>query len=137
VNNIITKMPSLRRSGTLFIALCSISAILGRNWSDRSGWASNRVPTSNTQVTINSGETVVIDTNANAGRVIVRGTLRCDSNKDTSIQADMIIVEGSAALFECGTASNPHRRKFEVILVGPTGGDPSEGRVIQVDNNAK
>jgi cell migration-inducing and hyaluronan-binding protein len=78
-------------------------------------------------VTIEVGETVVIDRDAEVGLLVVRGTLRCAEGVRAEIRAEGVLVAGSGARFECGAESARFTGRLRVVLGGDRALDEAHG----------
>ncbi len=78
-------------------------------------------------VTIEAGQTVVIDGDAELGLLVVRGSLRCLDGARAEVRAEGVLVEGSGGRLECGTESARFTGRLEVLLRGDRAIDEALG----------
>jgi hypothetical protein len=94
----------------------------GSRWSDPATWG-GAVPAAGAKIKIAAGQTVVLDTaTANLAALVIEGQLIADADKDVAITADYVLVAGSGALLQIGSAEKPFTRRATITL---TGSDPS------------
>ncbi|MEO0525876.1 MAG: G8 domain-containing protein, partial [Bacteroidota bacterium] len=101
-----------------------IALLAQENWSDPNTWNSGQVPTSNENVVIPAGKTIILDINTpDLGNLAIDGKLIF---KDThlNLSAETILVRG---LLQIGTADNPFQNKATVTLTGPKLDEPIFG----------
>lgn len=68
-------------------------------------------------ITIEEGQTVLMDTAYDLGQVNVRGTLKCaDYSSNIKLQTTGILVYGEGAKLECGTKESPFSGNFSIKL---------------------
>jgi cell migration-inducing and hyaluronan-binding protein len=78
-------------------------------------------------VTIEAGQDVVIDGDAELDLLVVRGALRCLEGVSAVVRVEGVLVEGSAARFECGSESARFTGRLEVLIGGDRAIDEALG----------
>jgi G8 domain len=77
-------------------------------------------------VVIQTGTVATLDADVSPKTLTVYGTLRCAADRDLSISAKWIIVDGG--LLECGEEKSPFTKNLTITLQG----EPSEESVVRV-----
>jgi hypothetical protein len=86
------------------------------NWSSAGTWSTGTVPDANSIVYIAPGKTVTVNTTtAAAKRVRADGTLRFQSNVNTQLSVDTIVI-GCEGTYEMGTNAAPITASAKVIF---------------------
>ena len=83
------------------------------NWSDPSTWGGT-LPDETTPVVIPKDKRVVLDQNARAKNIIVRGTLEVADTGDYALDTGWLLVDGGA--FKVGTPERPFKNKFTFTI---------------------
>ncbi len=96
------------------------TAVTSGPWSSPATWG-GALPSPEEDVLIPSGTTVSLDVSTECGAITVEGRLQ-DAPADVELVCDSLFVQGSAAIFEAGTATSRHTRQLTLTLKG----DPSE-----------
>jgi hypothetical protein len=92
-----------------------------RLWSTSSGWKSGRVPQAGDNVTIPSGDVVVLDIDPpQLLYILVQGRLIFDQNSNRVLQASYIEVRGGS--FEIGSPSEPFSYTAVIQFMEPAVG---------------
>ncbi|QLG45720.1 G8 domain-containing protein [Costertonia aggregata] len=101
----------------LFFIIISPLSIFGQeSWSNPSTWPNGNVPSTNENVTIPEGKTVVLDTSTpNLGSLTINGNL-IFKDIDLSLSARWIMVHG---LLQIGTEEIPFQSNATITLTGP------------------
>ncbi|MFD2588866.1 G8 domain-containing protein [Croceitalea marina] len=101
----------------LFILLISVGTGYAQTyWSNPSSWPNGKVPSTNENVIISNGKTIILDTSTpNLGSLIVNGKLIFEDS-DVTLTARWIMVHG---LLQIGTKENPFQSKATITLNGP------------------
>ncbi|MCX6181744.1 MAG: Ig-like domain-containing protein, partial [Bacteroidetes bacterium] len=97
------------------IYAAAISSKASGNWSSPSTWNGGVLPGANDEVTISSGNTVLLDMNVSVSSISVTGTLNADLTKNLSITTRFIMVHGA---FNWGTELNPYTKIGIITLTG-------------------
>ena len=98
---------------TAFVDALHLEKLL--DWQSTATWGGTR-PNSNHTVTIKAGSVVVMNGNMSAKRITVNGQLVAAQNRDITITTHNIMVMGSNALMEMGSALTPYTRKATLTL---------------------
>lgn len=83
-------------------------------WSDSATWPGNIIPDETTPVIIEKNQRVVIDTNAYAQNIIVRGTLEVQDSGDLELTTGWLLVDGG--VFKVGSVESPFQNKFTLTI---------------------
>lgn len=90
----------------------------GQRWSDPATWGGS-VPATGASVRVPPGKTIVLDTRTAAlSALVVEGELVADPAADVSITSDYVLVAGSGAKLQIGTADQPYTRQATITLTG-------------------
>ena len=106
----------------LFIAFQTVgmaldkTAVLTGPWSSASTWG-GVLPGVEDDVVIPAGITVTLNTDVECGGISVGGRLEVE-RADRTLLCDSLVVQGSGAVFEVGTATNRFLQKFTLTLKG-------------------
>jgi hypothetical protein len=106
----------------LFIALQAVgvaqdkTAVLPGSWSSPATWG-GALPGVEDDVIIPAGISVTLNANVECGGITVAGRLEVE-RADRTLICDSLFVQGSAAVFEVGTATNRFLQKFTLTLKG-------------------
>ena len=96
------------------IGTCVAAQAQETRWSDPATWPDNKVPVAGEQVTIASGQTVLLDTSPPAlNGITVFGTLRFADESDLALTTEWIMVHGE---LEIGTEANPFKHNATITL---------------------
>lgn len=95
-------------------------------WSSPCTWPTGQVPPAGSDVTIPGGLTVIQDVDVSLNRLFIQGTLKAKRDVDLDLSAKSIIVEGSGALLDWGTAADRYTMRGLITL---TGNDPNDSLV--------
>ncbi len=79
-------------------------------------WSASGLPTSGS-VTIDAGQSIVLDQNLDLTDLTINGELVCAS-ADLSVSANWIMVHGDQGKFTCGTKLSPFTHQLTVTLKG-------------------
>lgn len=85
-------------------------------WSDPATWG-GALPRSGEVVVIEAGRTVILDTDAELGGLMVHGTLIVEDARELALSTDwMMVMDGGD--FVVGTEADPHVHDFTLTLTG-------------------
>ena len=101
------------------------TAVTSGPWSSTTTWG-GVIPAAGNAVRIPSGITVTLDTAAQAAGVEINGVLKADT-VSASLSATWVMVMGSSAKFEVGTAAAPFTKNFTLELRGNNTGENIHG----------
>jgi G8 domain/Secretion system C-terminal sorting domain len=88
-------------------------------WSLASSWENNLKPVAGDDVIIPSAAKILLDEpSLTVNSIMVMGQLIVDNTKDISIRTKYVMVMGTTALFQWGTAAAPYLRNGVLTLVG-------------------
>ncbi|MGA0805562.1 MAG: G8 domain-containing protein [Pseudohongiellaceae bacterium] len=94
-------------------------------WSDPATWPGNKVPAAGEQVTIESGQAVILDISPPAlGGLTINGTLSFADESDLELNTEWIMVHGE---LEIGTEARPHTRNATITLTDNVKGEQLMG----------
>ncbi len=89
------------------------------NWSNPSTWSTNQLPGPSDQVTIPDFVTVILDVpNITVSHLNINGTLFVNRNMDINLTSNWILVNGTTALLDWGTANDPYLGNAVITLNG-------------------
>ena len=107
------------------IGTCVAAQAQETRWSDPATWPDNKVPAAGEQVTIASGQTVLLDTSPPAlNGITVFGTLRFADETDLALTTEWIMVHGE---LEIGTEANPFTHNATITLTDNVKGEQLMG----------
>jgi hypothetical protein len=112
----------LRFLVVIFLAFHSFSiaqerlAVVSGTWSSPATWGGT-LPGVEDDVSIPAGISVVLNQNVECGSITVAGRLEVERANRTLL-CDSLVVQGSGAVFEVGTASNRFLQNFTLTLKG-------------------
>jgi G8 domain len=88
----------------------------GKNWSDPSAWGGT-MPPAGAAVVIPAGTTIKLDTDVVVSSLVINGTLSV-ADKDLSLAANSIVVDGIGSRLVAGSESKPFTNQLVVTLTG-------------------
>lgn len=77
---------------------------------------SQKIQKTEQDITIEEGESLLIDKNLDLGILTIHGTLRCPATGNFVLKAEAIMIHGQKALLECGTAEKRFQGRLEIQL---------------------
>jgi hypothetical protein len=96
------------------IGTCATVQAQETRWSDPASWPDSKVPAAGDQVTIASGQTVILDVSPPAlNGITIHGTLRFADETDLALTTEWIMVHGE---LEIGTEANPFTHNATITL---------------------
>jgi hypothetical protein len=101
-------------STSFAIGTCAAAQAQETRWSDPATWPDNKVPAAGEQVTIASGQTVILDVSPPAlNGITVFGKLAFADTSDLALTTEWIMVHGE---LEIGTEANPFTHNATITL---------------------
>ena len=91
-------------------------AVASGNWSNPATWG-GALPSTEEDVSIPAGFSVILNANVECGGITVAGRLEVERANRTLL-CDSLLVQGSGAVFEAGTAANRFSQNFTLTLKG-------------------
>jgi|GEM_PF-845520 len=116
-------VPEVANCGNLVIDLIEnapVSAVLNNgDWSNPNTWSTAQVPGPADQVTIPDNIKVFLDMqNVTVRQLTINGTLQVNRNQEVNLTSDWIVVNGTTAKLDWGTATDPYLGKAVITLNG-------------------
>src|SRR5690606_17203333 len=127
-NNMKTKLraPLLTRAVQVCCLLgAGVAQAQELRWSDPATWPGNKVPAAGEQVTIASGQDVLLDVSPpELGGITINGKLRFADEADLNLSTEWIMLHGE---LEIGTEASPFTHKATITLTDNVKGEQLMG----------
>lgn len=88
------------------------------SWSAGASWTGGVVPGSLNPVVIDAGEVMVLDVNSTVKSLHIQGEVIAARQTNLSLSSEWIMVDGSTARLDWGTATAPYKMNGAITLLG-------------------